>query len=54
MYLPNQTMPRRRRSWLTEALIVAAVLAFGGFALLSDARLSPTEFANSISEFVGR
>jgi hypothetical protein len=49
-----ETLPRRRRFWLTEALIVAAVLAFGGFALLSDSRLSPAEFANSISDFVAR
>lgn len=45
---------RRRRFWLTEALVVAAVLAFGGYALLTDAHLSPSELATSISQFVGR
>jgi len=56
MFTPTETqpLPRRRRFWLTEALIVAAVLAFGGFALLSDSRLSPAQLANSISDFVAR
>ncbi len=56
MFNPTDTLPRRRprRFWLTEALIVAAVLAFGGFALFADTGRSPVDFASSISNFVGR
>ena len=55
MFNPTETIPRRRRrSWLTEVLVVAAILAFGGFALLSDSRLSPGQLANSISDLVAR
>ncbi len=45
---------RPRRFWLAEALLVAAILAFGGYALLSDARLSPQQLLNSVSDFAGR
>ncbi len=55
MQSPMQTLPRRiRRLWLAEVLVVAAVLAFGGFAVLSDSRLSTTQLANSISDFASR
>lgn len=55
MYQPLEMLSRRRRRfWLAEALVVAAILAFGGYALLSDARLSPTQLANSISDFASR
>ena len=53
MSLQTEILPRRRRRlWWTEALVVAAILAFGGYVLVSDARMSPGQFANSISNFV--
>lgn len=55
LQMETEALPRRRRRlWWTEALVVAAILAFGGYVLLSDARVSPGEFANSISDFVAR
>lgn len=44
----------RRRYWLAEALLVVAILAFGGFALLSEARVSPTELLSGFSDIVAR
>lgn len=52
MYQPTELPPRRRRYW-TEALLVAGILAFGGFALLSDARLTPDQLVSGISDIVG-
>jgi hypothetical protein len=50
-----ETLPRRvRRLWLTEVLVVVAVLAFGGFAILTDSGWSPNDLANSISDFASR
>lgn len=50
-----ETLPRRvRRLWLAEVLVVAAILAFGGFAILTDSGLSTTQLANSISDFASR
>jgi hypothetical protein len=43
-----------RRLWLTEALLVAAILVFGGFALLADARLSPSDLLLGLNTFVSR
>jgi hypothetical protein len=43
-----------RRLWLAEAAVVAAILVFGGFALLSDARISPSEFLAGFSQFIPR
>jgi len=55
LQMETETLPRRRRRfWWTEALVVAAILAFGGYVLVSDARMSPGQFANSISDFVAR
>ncbi len=45
---------RARRLWIAEALLVAAILAFGGFALLSDARLTPSELLAGFSDVVSR
>jgi hypothetical protein len=45
---------RPRRFWLAEALIVAGILAFGGFALMSDAGLSPVDLFSDISTIAGR
>jgi hypothetical protein len=44
----------RRRFWLAEAMLVAAILAFGGFVLISDARLSPADLLAGVDEIVGR
>jgi hypothetical protein len=43
---------RTRRLWLAEALLVLAILAFGGFALLSDARLTPTDLLAGVNQVV--
>ena len=50
----NRLALRARRLWLTEALLVAAILVFGGFALLSDAKLSPSELLTGVTQFVAR
>jgi hypothetical protein len=50
----NISSPRHRRFWLAEAMLVAAILVFGGFALMSDARLSPTDFLAGMNDVVGR
>ena len=44
---------RTHRLWLTEALLVAAIMAFGGFALLSDSRVSPSELIAGVSDLIG-
>jgi hypothetical protein len=45
---------RARRLWVLEALLVAGILAFGGFALMSDSRLSPSELLAGFSDIVAR
>lgn len=50
----HRSVHRLRRLWLAEAALVAAILVFGGFALLSDARISPAEFLAGFSQFVPR
>jgi hypothetical protein len=45
---------RPRRFWLAEALVVAGILAFGGFSLISDARLSPDDMLGGLTSIVGR
>ena len=45
---------RASRLWIAEALLVAGILAFGGFTLLSDARMSPTELLSGVTEFISR
>jgi hypothetical protein len=37
-----------RRNWLVETLIVAGILAFGGFALFADAPQSAISPLNSV------
>ena len=49
----HQSPDRPRRIWLTEALLVAAILVFGGFALLSDARSTPSELLSGIAQIFG-
>jgi len=44
---------RTRRLWLTETLLVAAIMAFGGFAQLSDSKVSPSELIASVSDVIG-
>lgn len=50
----QRSVGRFRRLWIGEALLVAAILIFGGFALLSDARLTPSELLSGVSQFVSR
>ena len=45
---------RARRLWIAEALLVAAILAFGGFTLLSDARATPADLLSGVTDFVSR
>ena len=51
-HLVQRSVGRIRRLWITEALLVAAILVFGGFALLSDARLTPSELLTGFTQFV--
>jgi len=51
-HLLQRSAGRTRRLWLTEALLIGAILVFGGFALLADARLSPSELLSGLSAFV--
>jgi len=53
-HLLQRPVRRARRLWITEALLVAAILVFGGFALLADARLSPSELLAGLSTLVAR
>jgi len=53
-HLIRRSVGRARRLWLTEALLIAAILVFGGFALLADARLSPAELLSGLNTFVAR
>ncbi len=50
----HQNQSRPRRIWLTETLLVAAILVFGGFALLSDARLTPSDMLTGVTQIFGR
>lgn len=45
---------RIRRLWLAEALLMAGILVFAGFALLSDARLTPADLFTGLSQFTAR
>jgi len=49
-----RSVSRLRRLWLAEAALVGAILVFGGFALLSDARLTPTDLVAGFNQFVPR
>jgi hypothetical protein len=53
-HVVHRTAGRFRRLWIGEALLVAAILVFGGFALLSDARVTPSELLSDVSQFVSR
>lgn len=52
--LLQRSVGRARRLWLTEALLIGAILVFGGFALLADARLSPSELLSGLNSLVAR
>ncbi|MEP7241323.1 MAG: hypothetical protein ABI697_10600 [Devosia sp.] len=53
MLSPTDTIRRRpRRFWFAEALVVAAILAFGGFALLSESGVPPDQVAAGIGNFL--
>ena len=52
-HLVQRSVNRFRRLWITEALLVAAILIFGGFALMSDARLTPSELLSGLTQLVG-
>ena len=45
---------RASKLWLAEVLLVAGILAFGGFALLSDARTTPADLLSGVTDFVSR
>jgi hypothetical protein len=48
----QRSLLRLRRLGLAEVALIGAILLFGGFALLSDARLTPSEFLAGFSQFV--
>ena len=51
-HIVQRSVSRVRRLWIAEALLVAAILLFGGFALLSDARLTPSELSDGLTQFI--
>ena len=51
---PDETRATRRRFGLTEALLIAAILAFGGFTLVSDGRLSMGSLIAGVDETLSR
>lgn len=54
MFTPTNETPARRRFGLTEALLVVAILLFGGFALVTDGRMSLGSLLDSYDETIGR
>lgn len=50
---PTNTQ-RHRRFGLTEALLIAGILVFGGFALLSDGRVTPAALLSGFDQTIGR
>lgn len=48
----TQSTYRPRRSWLTEALIVVGVLAFGGFTLMADAHVPLNDLVGTLASVV--
>jgi hypothetical protein len=45
---------RARRLWIAEALLVAGILVFGGFTLLSDSRMTPGDLLSGVNEMISR
>ena len=50
----QRSIRRVQRLWIMEALLVAAILVFGGFTLLSDARVTPAQFTAGLTQIVSR
>jgi hypothetical protein len=50
----NEIAPRHRRFRLAEALLIAGILVFGGFALLSDGRMTPEALLAGFDQAIGR
>ena len=50
----HQIATRQRRFGLLEALLVVAILAFGGFALMSDGRLTANDLLAGVNDTIGR
>ena len=50
----TQQSSGRRRFGIVEALLVAAILAFGGFVLVSDGRQSVASLLAGFDETIGR
>lgn len=50
----NPATARPRRFGLREALLVVGILAFGGFALISDGRMTPEDLFAGVTETIGR
>lgn len=46
--------PKRRRFGIMEVVLVAAILAFGGFTLLADGRLSLDNMLEGVSDTLQR
>ncbi len=43
-----------RRVFIAEALLVAGILVFGGFALVSEGRLTPADLLAGFDQTLGR
>jgi hypothetical protein len=52
--LSHQPRPNQRRFWIAELLLIGGILVFGGFTLLSEARLSPTQLITDLTKIVSR
>jgi hypothetical protein len=50
----QRSVRKLSRLWLAEAALVAAILLFGGFALIYDARFTPAELAAGFAQFIPR
>ena len=48
----ERSIRRLQRLWIMEALLVAAILVFGGFTLMSDARVTPAQFTSSLTQII--
>lgn len=49
----NSTARPRRRFGLTEVLLVAAILAFGGFTLINDGQQTVGTLIDGMHEIIG-
>lgn len=51
-HVVQRSIKRMQRLWIMEALLVAAILVFGGFALMSDARVTPAQLTSGLTQII--